>query len=177
MDKRRVCFTRTLPVALRTQMKIRKARTADAAIIADFNRCIAWETEALKLDPTRVRRGVTGLLKDSSKGIYFVAEHDGAITGQLLITYEWSDWRNGNFWWIQSVYVAPEFRGRGVFKALFKHIHKLAGRSKSVCGLRLYMHATNKRARRAYERLGMKLSHYEIFEMDFVLSNRARKAS
>src|SRR5262249_50397865 len=91
------------------------------------------------------------------------------VAGQLLITYEWSDWRNGNFWWIQSVYVAEEFRGRGVFRSLFEHIQKMATERKDVCGLRLYMDAHNDTARRTYEKLGLKQTDYEIFEIDFVM--------
>jgi GNAT superfamily N-acetyltransferase len=150
-------------------MKICKASLADALVIAGFNARMAWETERRRLALARVKRGVTALLRDPAKGIYFVAEVDGEIAGQLLITYEWSDWRNGNFWWIQSVYVAPEHRQRGVFRALFEHVHRLAKSRKGVCGLRLYMHAENRRARRTYERLGMENSDYEVFEMDFVL--------
>jgi ribosomal protein S18 acetylase RimI-like enzyme len=86
----------------------------------------------------------------------------------LLITFEWSDWRNGNFWWIQSVYVAPEFRERGVFRALYAHVHKLAKSRRDVCGLRLYVEHENGRAQKAYARLGMKEAHYRIFETDFV---------
>ncbi len=149
-------------------MKIRKARVGDAPVIAEFNARMAWETEHRRLNSFRVNRGVALLLKDSSKGIYFVAEVGGRIVGQLLITYEWSDWRKGTFWWIQSVYVAPEHRQRGVFRALFKHVHQLARSRRNVCGLRLYMHARNRRARHAYERLGMKHSGYEVFEDDFV---------
>src|SRR2546427_12131369 len=103
-------------------MKIRKAIPPDAAIIADFNARIAWETERRRLHRPRVRRGVTALLKDDAKGIYFLAEEKGVVAGQLSITTEWSDWRNGDFWWIQSVYVAPEFRQRGVFRALYAHV-------------------------------------------------------
>ena len=90
------------------------------------------------------------------------------ITGQLMLTYEWSDWRNGNFWWIQSVYVAEAFRGNGIFRALFRHVQALARARPDVCGLRLYMDAHNNRARQAYERLGLKLTNYELFEMDFL---------
>lgn len=130
---------------------------------------MAWETERRRLNRPRVRRGVSALLKDSAKGTYHVAETDGAVVGQLLITYEWSDWRNGNFWWIQSVYIAPEARRRGAFRALFQHVHKLAKSRRDVCGLRLYMHSENGRARKTYERLGMNRSDYEVFEKDFVL--------
>ncbi len=145
---------------------IRQAEPTDAAVIADFNLRLADETEQLSLDPQLVRDGVDALLKDPSKGIYFVAESEGAVIGQLMITYEWSDWRNGNLWWLQSVYVKQEFRGRGVFRALFRYLQELARKEKSVCGLRLYMHADNAVARKSYERLGMKQTRYEVFEMD-----------
>lgn len=150
-------------------MRIRTARPADAGIIADFNARMAWETERRRLNSARVLRGVRGLLRDKAKGIYFVAEEKGIIAGQLLITFEWSDWRNGNFWWIQSVYVAPEFRERGVFRALYAHVLKLAKSRRDVCGLRLYVEQDNRRAQKAYLRLGMKESHYKFFEIDFVL--------
>ena len=146
---------------------------SDTAVVAEFNSRMAWETEKRRLEPDRVRDGVAALLSDPAKGTYFLAESDNAgtktIAGQLLITYEWSDWRNGNFWWIQSVYVAEEFRGRGVFQFLFEHIHKMARERKDVCGLRLYMDAHNDTARRTYERLGLKRTDYELFEIDFVM--------
>jgi ribosomal protein S18 acetylase RimI-like enzyme len=150
-------------------MKIRRATLSDASTIAGFNARLAWETEHRRLDSARVRRGVATLLKDPAKGTYFVAEEKGAIIGQLLITPEWSDWRNGNFWWIQSVYVAPEFRRRGVFCALFTHVQKLANSRRDVCGLRLYVETANHRAQRTYQRLAMRAAPYKIFEMDFVL--------
>lgn len=153
-------------------MKIRKATLSDAPVIAECNLRLALETEQLRLDPEIVRAGVAALLADPAKGLYFVAELDGEVAGQLMITYEWSDWRNGNLWWIQSVYVKPECRSRGVFRALFEHLQKLARGSNGVAGLRLYMHAENQRARRAYEQLGMKHSDYEVFDMDFVLPHR-----
>jgi len=150
-------------------MNVRQARTSDAAVISDFNIRMAQETENRRLNPPRVRRGVTALLKDGAKGTYFLAGEKGVIAGQLSITYEWSDWRNGNFWWIQSVYVAPEFRQRGVFRALYAHVYRLAKSRRNVCGLRLYVDADNTRAQRAYQQLGMNEAHYKIFEMDFVL--------
>lgn len=150
-------------------LKIRKARLGDAPQITRFNCQLAWETERRRLNRARVLRGVTALLKDATKGNYFVAEKEGRTAGQLLITWEWSDWRNGNFWWIQSVYVAPAFRGQGVFGALFGHVEKLANSQKDVCGLRLYMHEDNKRAAKVYTKHGMSRSHYDVFEMDFVL--------
>lgn len=150
-------------------MRIRRAKLSDAATIADYNARMAWETERRRLDLKRVTKGARALIKDAAKGFYFVAEIDGKVAGQLLITFEWSDWRNGSFWWIQSVYVAPEFRERGVFRALYAHVHKLAKSRRDVCGLRLYVEHENGRAQKAYARLGMKEAHYRIFETDFVL--------
>ena len=150
-------------------MKTRQARMSDAAIITDFNVRMAQETEHRRVNRARVRRGVMALLKDATKGAYFLAEANGLVAGQLSITTEWSDWRNGNFWWIQSVYVAPKFRQRGVFRALYSHVHKLAKSRCDVCGLRLYVENNNTRAQNAYKRLGMKPTHYKFFEIDFVL--------
>ncbi|NBV20869.1 MAG: GNAT family N-acetyltransferase [Proteobacteria bacterium] len=155
---------------------IRSAVVVDAAVIARFNRAMALETEGRKLSPPRVLRGVRALLADAAKGTYYVAEADGAVIGQLLITYEWSDWRNGNFWWIQSVYVTPEWRGRGVFKALHAHIEQLARKRKDVCGLRLYVDDHNTKAKEVYARLGLKATHYELWETDFVLPGNHPKA-
>lgn len=147
-------------------MKIRKARRTDCALIADFNSRLAWETETLRLDPQTIQRGVRAVLNEARTGTYFVAEHEGAVIGQLLITYEWSDWRNGNFWWIQSVYVAAEHRQAGVFRALFAHIQQLAQSRRDVCGLRLYVEENNDRAQHTYAKLGMTKTHYQIFETE-----------
>ncbi len=135
--------------------------------MTEFNLRLAQETEELRLDPARVGAGVKALLKDPAKGVYYVAEAQGAVVGQLMITYEWSDWRNGNLWWLQSVYVKPEFRGRGVFRQLFRHLENLARDNPEVRGLRLYMHAANATARRSYEKLGMNQTHYQVFEKEF----------
>lgn len=152
---------------LRTMnMTIRPATLADAVTIARFNALMAAETEQITLDQNRLLKGVEALLRDSTKGFYLVVEHDNVIVGQLMITYEWSDWRNGNLWWIQSVYVQPEFRRQGVFRRLFQHILDLACAQSNVPGLRLYMHAENTRARRTYETLGLVHTHYEVFELD-----------
>ena len=135
---------------------------------------MAWETEKRRLNPERAGKGVATLLNDPSKGTYYIAEVQAGerttIAGQLLITYEWSDWRNGNFWWIQSVYVAEEFRSAGVFKALYNHVQAIAKSRPDVCGLRLYVEAHNERAKQAYQRLGMKKTDYDFFEIDFVLT-------
>jgi ribosomal protein S18 acetylase RimI-like enzyme len=151
-------------------LKIREAIPADAAIIAQFNIAMARETENRELDPARIIPGVQGLLAQRSRGVYYVAESQGRVVGQLLITYEWSDWRNGDFWWIQSVYVAADFRGQGVFKSLYRHVEALAKARADVCGLRLYVEAENHGAQQTYRRLGMAKTHYELFEVDFTQS-------
>jgi len=148
------------------EIKIRRAAPADAPVIADFNLRLAQETEGLRLDPARVHAGVAALLKDPAKGVYFVAEVNGVVAGQTMITYEWSDWRNGNLWWIQSVYVKQEFRAQGVFRRLFEHLKTLAQEQNDVPALRLYVRTDNARAHRSYERLGMSRTQYEVFEME-----------
>jgi GNAT superfamily N-acetyltransferase len=148
------------------ELKIREAVPADAPVIAAFNLRLADESEGLRLEAGTVRAGVAAELTDPTKGIYYVAEMEGAVVGQLMITYEWSDWRNGTIWWIQSVFVKPEFRRAGVFRSLFNHVRTLAQRREDVCTLRLYVYADNARARQSYERLGMSRTHYEIFELD-----------
>ena len=140
---------------------------ADANIVAEFNLRLARETEDLRLDLACVQAGVTALLADPSKGIYYVAEVDGDLVGQLMVTYEWSDWRNGNLWWIQSVYVREDFRRKGIFRRLFKHLEELARAREEVRSLRLYMHAENSTARRSYEELGMRQTQYQVFELEF----------
>ena len=118
---------------------------------------------------------MAALLADPAKGIYYVAQVNGAIAGQLMITYEWSDWRNGNMWWIQSVYVREQFRRMGVFRELFKHLQGLARSHNEVCCLRLYMHAENHTARRSYEKLGMHRTQYEVFELEFPAQPERRR--
>jgi GNAT superfamily N-acetyltransferase len=155
-----------LPLGIETEIKIRKAELSDAAVVTDFNVRLAAESEGLQLDPACVAAGVDAVLRDATKGIYFVAEAEGAVVGQLMITYEWSDWRNGTIWWLQSVFVREDFRRRQVFRKLFHHLERLAREQKDVCGLRLYMHGDNQRARQTYERLGMKATCYEVFELE-----------
>jgi ribosomal protein S18 acetylase RimI-like enzyme len=148
---------------------IRAATPADVSSIVEFNAAIAKETENIDLNRERLQRGVNALLTDPFKGIYYVAEVDNKVVGQLMITYEWSDWRNGFFWWIQSVYTDKAYRQKGVFKALYKHVEKLSRSSKDVCGLRLYVDEHNSRAQKTYESLGMKFTKYRIMEVGFVL--------
>ncbi len=146
---------------------IREATVRDAEVIAEFNALMALETEQKVLETGLSRRGVESLLQDPTKGIYLLAEADGRVVGQLMITYEWSDWRNGTFWWIQSVYVEKEFRKQGVFTSLFEDFLKLAKSHGNVCGVRLYVEENNERAKQAYRSLGMTKTHYEMFELDF----------
>lgn len=148
-------------------MKIRPAELSDAPIIAEFNCRLAMESEGRELDPALALKGVGGLLEFPERGVYFVLEREGRVIGQTLITYEWSDWRNGNLWWIQSVYVAEDFRRQGVFRALYQHVKEAAEARSDVCGLRLYVEVENKNARQAYERLGMKRTPYRIYELEF----------
>lgn len=148
---------------------IRRATPADNETIAVFNERMAWETESVRLDAARIRSGVQSVLQDESKGFYLVAERDGEVIGQLMVTFEWSDWRNGNFWWIQSVYVHPDFRGQGVYSMLYRQLEAAARQTESVCGLRLYVEQENSRASEVYQRLGMSMTAYRLLETDFVL--------
>jgi len=145
--------------------QVRQARTSDLDTIVLFNRELAWESEGRKLDDTVLRVGVAALLADPNKGIYFVAEHHGQVVGQLLITYEWSDWRNGWFWWLQSVYVHPDHRQRGVFRKLVNHVLELARTgNRQVVGLRLYVESSNYLAQEVYHRLGFQPTGYKVLE-------------
>ena len=146
---------------------IREATPADLDVIVRFNLGLARETESRELDEDVLRAGVETLLRDRNRGVYYLAEEDGQVQGQALITYEWSDWRNGTFWWLQSVYVSPQHRGESFFGALYRHIHELASSDPSVCGLRLYVDRNNRRAAEIYRALGMKDAHYEMLEVDF----------
>lgn len=146
---------------------IRAAIASDAPVIIEFNQALASETEGRRLDPGRIEPGVRAVLADPSKGVYWVAIDGDRVIGQLLLTYEWSDWRNGTFWWIQSVYVAPDRRRQGVFRALYHHVVELARCSPGVCGLRLYMEHSNDTASRTYHQLGFQRAGYEVFEIDF----------
>ena len=148
---------------------IRRAVSSDTETIAGYNAAMARETEHLELDRERLEQGVRAVLDDSSKGYYLLAEVEGRVVGQMMITFEWSDWRNGTFWWIQSVYVHPDYRGRGVYKQLYEQTLKQANKSPDVCGLRLYVERANNNAQQSYQRLGMEKTPYEIYEVDFVI--------
>jgi len=146
---------------------VRDATPADAPTIVEFNAALALESEGKRLDPALIGPGVRALLADATKGRYFIAEQDGRIVGQTMITYEWSDWRDGTFWWIQSVYVPVDSRRAGVFRTLHAYILALARATPGVCGLRLYVERGNERAKRTYEALGMDGGVYELLEQDF----------
>lgn len=143
---------------------IRHATPADAETIAVFNEAMARETEGRTLDPKTIRAGVAALLARPDLGFYLVAEEDGAPVGQLMITFEWSDWRSGLFWWIQSVYVPPEHRGRGVYRAIHSRVREMAREAGGICGLRLYVERENGAAQETYRRMGMHETHYLLFE-------------
>lgn len=145
---------------------IRAARYEDWPVIADYNCRLAWETEHKRLDPARIQPGVQAVLNDPAKGRYFVAEVDGRVVGQLMHTWEWSDWRNGQIWWVQSVFVAPEFRQQGVFKRLFEYLATLAIEER-VLGVRLYVEDQNERAQRTYQQLGLTEPGYRVMERWF----------
>jgi len=151
------------------RIEIRHAYPEDAPTIAEYNRAMAAETESIELEPQRVLQGVTAVLADASRGFYLVAADGGRVVGQLMITYEWSDWRNGNLWWIQSVYVHPDYRRQGIFRMLYANILDRARQDPDVCGVRLYVEEENHRAQRTYENLGMRRTPYRLYEVDFVL--------
>ncbi|MBI3469172.1 MAG: GNAT family N-acetyltransferase [Planctomycetes bacterium] len=144
-------------------MTTRQANSEDLAAIVQFNSRMASETEGLTLDRATLTAGVRAGLGDESKAVYLVAEADGRPVGTLMLTSEWSDWRNGPIWWLQSVYVLPEWRRRGVFRALYRHAHQLA-RDRGAKGLRLYVESDNTAAQTTYEQVGMTRSHYLMFE-------------
>ena len=153
-----------------TDLTVRRAVVDDTESIAVFNERMAWETERLTLEAQRLRQGVREVLSNPAKGFYLVAEAGGALAGQLLITFEWSDWRNGAFWWIQSVYVGEAFRRTGVFRALFAEVERLASLDPGVCGLRLYVEQDNERAQHTYRSLGMTTTRYRVMEIDRVFT-------
>ena len=144
-------------------IQIREAISTDAPALIDFQQKMAWETEKLELNNALVTRGVNAVFMDTGKGRYYVAEDEGKIIASLLITYEWSDWRNCNVWWFQSVYVVPEFRRKGIFRKMYTHIRNLA-EQEDIAGLRLYVETRNRIAQNTYEALGMSSEHYSFYE-------------
>jgi GNAT superfamily N-acetyltransferase len=143
---------------------IRRAMPADVATVVEFNRLLAEESEGKTLDTALLTAGVTAGLADPNKGPYFLACEGDTVLGQMGITFEWSDWRNGWFWWIQSVYVRPAARRSGVFRALYEHIYQAAQQDPQVVGLRLYVERDNQRAHQTYLRMGLEWTSYQVME-------------
>ncbi|MCB0806934.1 MAG: GNAT family N-acetyltransferase [Bacteroidales bacterium] len=145
-------------------MKIREAKDTDAGIIAGFQQKMALETEGLTLDNNKVTSGVKAVFDDPSKGFYIVAEETDQVVASMLLTPEWSDWRNGTFLWIQSLYVIPEYRKQGIFRLMFEFVKQKVNTSEDYVGIKLYVDQNNESAQKAYEQVGMDASHYRMFE-------------
>ena len=148
-------------------IKIRKATINDAGTIAEFNQSMAMETEDKTLEAATIKAGVLRMVEDEQLGFYLIASSNDKIVGCLGITTEWSDWRNGLWWWIQSVYVDPDYRSQGIFSSLYKAIREMALNETDICGIRLYAEKDNERAIRTYVRLGMIETEYRILEEEF----------
>jgi ribosomal protein S18 acetylase RimI-like enzyme len=152
------------------EWRLRLAEARDAQTLVEFNRAMARETEAKDLAIEVLTAGVENLLRSPQYGFYVVAENYGEqenhveVVAALLVTYEWSDWRNGLFWWIQSVYVKPQFRRQGVYRRLYEFVKSRAATEPDVRGFRLYVEKGNRIAQQTYERLGMTETHYKMFE-------------
>jgi len=157
------------------EIRIRQATLHDVHAVAEFNTALAQETEGKQLEPSRLQQGVKAVLDNPEHGFYLIAEDvsSGKAIGQLLITYEWSDWRNGVFWWIQSVYVHKSWRRRGVFRNLYQYVMEEARKKKTVAGVRLYVEKENRLAQQVYQELGLLPAGYHVYELDFVLSRES----
>ncbi|HMJ08793.1 MAG TPA: GNAT family N-acetyltransferase [Pyrinomonadaceae bacterium] len=145
-------------------MNIRLADINDAENLVRFNQEMATETEGKELDASVLTPGVEAVFNDANKGFYVVCDDGGRIAGSLMVTFEWSDWRNAWFWWIQSVYVLPEYRGKRIYTRLYDFVKAFAGLRKNVCGFRLYVEKENIGAQKVYEKNGMAASHYLMYE-------------
>jgi GNAT superfamily N-acetyltransferase len=149
---------------LHQDIRYRDANRRDALDIIEFQIAMARETESIELNRHICSRGVEAVFEDRTLGRYFVAEAGSNLVASLMITYEWSDWRNGVVWWIQSVYVRPEFRRRGIYAGLYAHVRQIAENLETVKGIRLYVDRRNEPAQEVYRRLGMNGEHYQVFE-------------
>lgn len=152
---------------MKSTCRIRLANQGDLETLVQFNIAMADESEGKGLDPERLRKGVIGLLQSDRDGFYLIAEREGKPVGSLMVTYEWSDWRNGRFWWIQSVYVLPSCRRQGVYSELHERVRQLALEDGGACGIRLYVEHENHGAMATYEALGMIRTHYRLYEEEF----------
>jgi len=144
-------------------LTIRKATSSDVPFIVDFQLKMAWETESLTLDHETVTKGVNAVFRNPSHGHYYVADNNGSVVASLLVTFEWSDWRNTDIWWFQSVYVLPAFRRKGVFTEMYRYVREECVKQ-GIAGLRLYVESNNETARKTYESLGMSSEHYTMYE-------------
>ena len=145
-------------------IQVRLSNEYDKTVIAEFQIKMANETEQLELDKDTVNKGVESVFRDPQKGKYYVATENEVIIASMLITYEWSDWRNNWVFWLQSVYVLPEKRGQGIFKQMYDFILQQINENSEVAGLRLYVDKTNSDASKVYAKLGMNGDHYQVFE-------------
>lgn len=145
-------------------MQIRQGNSSDINALVAFNQAMAQETEGLTLDDTILRRGVTSLIENPSRGFYLVAEIDGEIAGSLMVTYEWSDWRAKDYYWIQSVYIRPQNRRQGIYKKLYDAVKNIAADNGGAASFRLYVEQDNTKAQQTYSALGMEQSYYLMYE-------------
>ena len=145
-------------------MIIRQALAQDADELAEFNILMARETEGIELVPEVIAAGVKGMIDNPDRGFYLVVELDNGIQASLMVTTEWSDWRNGMIWWIQSVYVRPAYRRQGLYRELYARVKELAEQDEAVCGFRLYVERDNAPAQQTYLALGMRETDYRVFE-------------
>lgn len=147
------------------QITIRIAKTEDSSAMVEFNQAMALETEGKRLETDILKKGVEAVFADEKKGFYVVAENEeDKIIGGLMVTFEWSDWRNGWFWWIQSVYILPEGRGKKIYSRLYDFVKAKADEQGNVCGFRLYVERENTHAQKVYESVGMHQPHYLMYE-------------
>lgn len=157
----------------RLSVRVREAKHTDVNSLVTFSLAMAWETERRRLDKARLHRGILAVLSNPYRGSFIIAEvrEQGRrhVVGQLMLTFEWSDWRNGVFWWVQSVYVAPAWRRQGIYRTLYQYVLRKAKNDPMVCGIRLYVAKGNRIAQTAYRRVGLVRTNYIVYEQDFVL--------
>ena len=145
---------------------IRNGKISDAETIVRFQKNMARETENKELSGDHIRPGVMSVFNEDEKGFYLVAESNGEVVGSLLVTYEWSDWRNGWFWWIQSVYVAKDSRRKGIYRCLYNEVNQRCKKTEGICGIRLYVEKNNTIAKNVYQNLGMQETDYLLYESE-----------